>query len=84
MFKILKYALKVVQKPMNKMCQVYLVYNNVIWSSLNELQKWIHNLMMTNNMGKWPKSIYQLIFLKLLLQLNDQQITCNYVLCLHS
>jgi hypothetical protein len=53
MFKNLKYPLKAVQKPMNKMCQVSLVYNNVIWSSLNELQKWIHNLMITNIMGKW-------------------------------
>jgi hypothetical protein len=34
-----KYPLKVGQKLMNWMYWVFLVYNNVIWMSLNELQK---------------------------------------------
>jgi hypothetical protein len=48
-----------------------LMYNNVVRSSLNALQKWIHNLVVTNILGNDPKSIHQLMIPKLALQIND-------------
>jgi hypothetical protein len=66
-----KYPLKEVQKPMNHVYQKTLMYNNVVWSSLNELQKWIHNLVVTNILGNDPKNIHQLMVPKLALQIND-------------
>jgi hypothetical protein len=53
------------------MYQIFLMYSNVVWSSLNELQKWIHNLIVTNILGNDHKSIHQLMVPKLALQIND-------------
>jgi hypothetical protein len=61
MFAYPKYPLKEVQKPMNHVYQKNLMYNNVVWSSLNELQEWIH--ILVND----PKSIHQLMVPKLAL-----------------
>ncbi len=71
MFAYSKYPLKEVQKPMNHVYQIFLMYNNVVWSSSNELQKWIHNVVVTNIVGNDPKSIHQLMVPKLALQIND-------------
>jgi hypothetical protein len=71
MFAYPKYPLKEVQKPMNHVYQIFLMYNNIVWSSLNELQKWIHNLIVTNIPGNDHKSIHQLMVPKLALQIND-------------
>jgi hypothetical protein len=71
MFAYPKFPLKEVQKPMNHVCQIFLMYNNVVWLSSNELQKWIHNLVVTNIVGNDLKSIHQLMVPKLALQMND-------------
>jgi hypothetical protein len=71
MFAYPKYPLKEVQKPMNHVYQKNLMYINVVWSSLNELQKWIHNLIVTNIFGNDHKSIHPLMVPKLALQIND-------------
>jgi hypothetical protein len=47
-----KYPLKVAQKSMNKTYPVLLVYYNAIWSCSYEFKKWIHNLIITNIVGK--------------------------------
>jgi len=51
MFAYSKHPLKEVQKPMNHVYNFFLMYGNVVWSSLNELHKWIHNLIVTNILG---------------------------------
>ncbi len=71
MFAYPKYPLKNGQKPMNHVYQIFLMFNNVVWLSSNELQKWIHNLVVTNIVGNDPKNIHQLMVPKLALQIND-------------
>jgi len=56
---------------MNHVYQFFLMYNNVVWLSSNELQKWIHNLVVTNIVGNDPESIHQLMVPKLALQISD-------------
>jgi hypothetical protein len=71
MFAYPKYPLKEVQKPVNHVYQFFKMYNNVVWLSSNELQKWIHNLVVTNIVGNDPENIHQLMVPKLALQIND-------------
>jgi hypothetical protein len=48
-------SLEVIHRPMSQMHQVVWVYNNVVWSHSNELQRLTHNLVVTIIVGIWPQ-----------------------------